>query len=100
MARKLIPAAAMAPGLAGCAMPMAGPIPGTVDDAAATVSRAYDCRLRVDRGRVLARFDRQQRPSFIAASASHAVKSYKAPHACGAAERERVAGELTALARR
>lgn len=84
---------------AGCSQ-MAGPIPGTVEYAAATVSRAYDCGLRVDRGRVLAKLDRQERPAFIAANASYAVRSYKAPHACGAAERVRVEGELTALSRR
>lgn len=97
---KRILAVTAALGLAGCNTQMAGPIPGTVEYAAATVSRAYDCGLRVDRNRVLARLDRQQRPVFIAANASYAVKSYRAPHICENAERERVAGELTALSRR
>jgi hypothetical protein len=100
MGQKLFLAAAAAFGLAGCNTQMAGPIPGTVEYAAATVSRAYDCGLRVDRGRVLAKLARQERPAFIAANASYAVKSYKAPHSCEATERKRVEGELSALSRR
>ena len=75
--------------LAGCNS-VAGPLPGTVEYAAATVSRAYDCGLRVDRGGILARLDRQDRQHFVEANARYAVKSYKAPHRCDTAERERV----------
>lgn len=101
MARKTLLAAGVAAlGLSGCTLQMGGSAPGTVEHAAATVSRAYDCGLRVDRARVLARLDRQQRQAFLAANAGYAVKSYKAPHSCGEAERQRVAGELKALARR
>lgn len=84
-------------GLAACTT--AGPVPGTVEYAAATVSRGYDCGLRVDRGRIIARLEKQERASFLAVNASYAVKSYKAPHACGSLERERVQGELAALSR-
>ena len=84
--------------LAACTV--AGPAPGTVDYAAATVSRAYDCGLRVERSRIIARLDRQERQRFVEANARYAVSSYRAPHACGAAERERVQGEVVALARR
>lgn len=97
VAKPLLGCAALL-GLAACTT--AGPVPGSVDYAAATVSRGYDCGLRVDRGRVIARFGRQERASFLAANAGYAVKSYKAPHACGSAERERVQGELAALSRR
>lgn len=100
MVVKFILAAGAALGLAGCNAQMAGPIPGTVEYAAATVSRAYDCGLPVDRSRVIARLDREARPAFIAVNAGYAVKSYKAPHACGAAERLRVQSELSALAPR
>lgn len=79
---------------------VAGPMPGTVEYAAATVSRAYDCGLRVDRGRIIARLDGQDRQRFIAANAGYAVKSYKAPHRCESTERERIKGEIGALARR
>lgn len=86
-------------GLAGCTT-VAGPLPGTVEYAAATVSRAYDCGLRVDRSRIIARLDRQDRQRFVEANAGYAVKSYKAPHRCDASERERVQGEIGTLARR
>ena len=79
---------------------VAGPVPGTVEYAAATVSRAYDCGLQVDRGRIIARLDSRDRQRFIAANAGYAVKSYKAPRRCEASERERVKGEIGALARR
>ncbi|MGX1742753.1 hypothetical protein ACWIEX_14485 [Bosea sp. NPDC055353] len=79
---------------------VAGPVPGTVEYAAATVSRAYDCGLRVDRGRIIARLDGRDRQRFIAANAGYAVKSYKAPHRCEASERERIRGEIGTLARR
>lgn len=79
---------------------VAGPIPGTVEYAAATVSRAYDCGLQVDRDRVIARLDARDRPRFVAANAGYAVKSYKAPHRCEASERERIKGEIGTLVRR
>lgn len=85
-------------GLSACTV--AGPVPGTVEYAAATVSRAYDCGLRVDRSRIIARIDRQERQRFVEANAQYAVASYRAPHACDSAERERVQGEVVALARR
>ena len=95
---KLASAAASLAVLGACAV--AGPVPGTVEYAAATVSRAYDCGLPVDRGRIIARLDQQDRPRFIAANAGDAVKSYKAPRRCESTERERVKGEIGALARR
>lgn len=85
--------------LAGCTS-LAEPLPGTVEYAAATVSRAYDCGLRVDRGGIMARLDRQERQHFAEANARYAVKSYKAPRRCDMAERERVQGAVGALARR
>jgi len=84
--------------LAACTV--AGPVPGTVEYAAATVSRAYDCGLQVDRSRIIARLDSGDRQRFIAANAGYAVKSYKAPHRCEASERERIKGEIGVLARR
>lgn len=95
---KLAAAAASFAAVGACTV--AGPVPGTVEYAAATVSRAYDCGLSVDRSRIIARLDRQDRPRFIAANAGYAVKSYKAPHRCEAGERERIKGEIGALARR
>ncbi|QEL26304.1 hypothetical protein FQV39_29640 [Bosea sp. F3-2] len=91
-------AGALLLGLGACTT--VGPVPGTVEYAAATVSRAYDCGLRVDRSRIIARLDRQERQRFIEANAGYAVKSYKAPRRCEASERERVQGEIGALARR
>jgi len=84
--------------LAACTV--AGPAPGTVEYAAATVSRAYDCGLRVDRGRIIAKLSRQERQRFVETNAQYAVASYRAPHACDTAERERVQGEVVALVRR
>ncbi len=98
MLPKRLFAGALLLGLSACTT--AGPIPGSVDYAAATVSRGYDCGLRVDRSRIIARLSGPERTAFIAANASYAVKSYKAPHACGTAERERVQGELVALSKR
>jgi phage-related minor tail protein len=91
-------AAALCAALAACTVD--GSQPGTVEYAAATVSRAYDCGLRVDRGRIIARLDGKDRQRFVAANAGYAVKSYKAPHRCESAERERVRSEIGALARR
>ncbi|WP_306222671.1 hypothetical protein [Bosea beijingensis] len=90
-------AASLSAALAACSV--AGPVPGTVEYAAATVSRAYDCGVPVDRSRIIARLDRQDRQRFVAASAGYAVKSYKAPHRCEASEREWIKGEIGALVR-
>lgn len=85
-------------GLAACST--VGPLPGTPEYLAARVSRAYDCGLRVNRNRVIAQLDRQERPRFLAANAAFAVKSYKAPRSCDASERSAVQREVGALARR
>lgn len=87
------------PALAGCTT-VAGPAPGTVDYAAARVARGYDCGVAVDRRGVMARLVPEERRRFLAANASFAVKSYKAPRHCDAAERSAVQRELSALARR
>ncbi|MGX1788466.1 hypothetical protein ACWIGM_17075 [Bosea sp. NPDC055332] len=84
--------------LAGCVA--AGPVPGTPEFTAAQVSRAYDCGLRVDRGRIIARLPAEQRGRFVSANASYAVKSYNAPRRCEAHERERLQQELRLGARR
>ena len=63
--------------LAGCTS-VAGPLPGTVEYAAATVSRAYDCGLRVDRGGIIARLDRHDRQRFVEANARYAVDQGRA----------------------
>ncbi len=97
MLRKPLLATLLLPGLAACTA--AGPVPGSVEYTAATVSRGYDCGLRVDRGGIVARLRPQERAAFTAVNARYAVKSYNAPHACGTAERERVQGELAALSR-
>jgi hypothetical protein len=78
--------------LAGCGA--AGPVPGSPEFTAAQVSRAYDCGLRVDRGRIIAHLPSEQRGRFVAANASYAVKSYNAPRRCEASERERLQAEL------
>jgi hypothetical protein len=83
-----------------CACTTTGPVPGTPEFAAARVSRAYDCGVRVDRGHVLARLSRAERQRFTMANAAFAVKSYKAPRACDAAERAAVQSDVAALARR
>ena len=87
-----------AAGLAGCVA--TGPAPGTPEFTAAQISRAYDCGLKVDRGRIIARLPAEQRGRFVAANASYAVKSYKAPRRCDAPERERLQAELRLGARR
>lgn len=81
-----------AAGLAGCTV--MGPMPGTPESTAAQVSRAYDCGLRVDRGRIIARLPAEQRGRFVAVNASYAVKSYNAPRRCEASEREQLQAEL------
>lgn len=91
-------AALAALGLAGCVA--TGPAPGTPEFAAARVSRAYDCGLSVDRARVIAGLGREERQRFVAANASYAVKSYKAPRRCEASEREKLRQELRLGARR
>jgi hypothetical protein len=85
-------AALAALSLAGCTM--AGPMAGTPEFTAAQVSRAYDCGLRVDRSRIIARLPAEQRGRFVSANASYAVKSYNAPRRCEASERERLQQEL------
>ncbi|KPF71819.1 hypothetical protein IP69_04865 [Bosea sp. AAP35] len=85
-------------GLSACTT--TAPMPGTPEFVAAQVSRAYDCGLRVDRGRVVSQLSRDERSRFMAANAAFAVKSYKAPRACDGAERVRVQREVAALARR
>jgi hypothetical protein len=85
-------------GLSACTT--AGPLPGTPEFAAAQVSRAYDCGLRVDRSRVVRRMPQEERQRFAMANAAYAVKSYKAPRACDPAERASVHRDVTALARR
>ena len=83
-----------------CACTTTGPMPGTPEFAAARVSRAYDCGVRVDRARIAARLARAERALFMTANAAFAVKSYKAPRACDAAERAAVQSDVAALARR
>ncbi|PZO00182.1 MAG: hypothetical protein DCF30_10195 [Hyphomicrobiales bacterium] len=85
-------------GLSACTT--MGPEPGTPEFAAAQVSRAYDCGLRVDRGQMLARLPREERQRFVAANASFAVKAYKAPRSCEASERASVQRDVAALGRR
>lgn len=85
-------------GLAACTA--AGPMPGTPEFAASRVSRAYDCGVRVDRGRVMARLPREERQRFVAANAAYAVKSYKAPRSCDVFERASIQRDVAALARR
>lgn len=85
-------------GLSGCTM--IGPVPGTPEFAAAQVSRAYDCGVRVDRGRVLARLSRDERERFVVANGAFAVKSYRAPRPCDAEERARVQRDVAELGRR
>lgn len=83
-----------------CACTTAGPPAGTPEFAAAQVSRAYDCGLRVDRNRVVRRMPQEERRRFAMVNAAYAVKSYKAPRACDAAERASVQRDVAALARR
>ncbi len=93
-------AALAACGLAGCVGTSVGPAPGTPEFTASRVSRAYDCGVGVDRGRIIAGRPREDRSRFIAANASYAVKSYKAPRRCEASERAELQRELQARARR
>lgn len=85
-------------GLAACTTVAA--LPGTPEFAAAQVSRGYDCGLRVERGRVLAKLPSDERQRFLAASSRFAVKAYKAPRRCDSGERLAVQRELGLLTRR
>ena len=87
------------PALAACTT-TAGPVPGTAEFAAVKVSRGYDCGVAVDRRRVMAGLAPAERGRFVAVNASLAVKSYKAPRHCDAAERSAVQHELAGLTRR
>lgn len=87
-------------GLGLCACTALGPLPGTPEYAASRVSRGYDCGVRVDRLRIAARLDREERARFLAAGSGFAVKAYKAPRACEASERADLQRELGHLARR
>lgn len=91
-------AALTALGLSGCIA--LGPLPGTPEYSASRVSRGYDCGLRVDRARIVARLDRAERARFLAAGSGFAVKAYKAPKSCDARERADIQRELGHLARR
>ncbi len=75
-------------------------MPGTPEYAAAMVSRGYDCGLRVERGRVVAVYQGDERRRLIAANQDFAVRSYNLPRACTETERAAVASELRAIARR
>jgi hypothetical protein len=74
--------------------------PGTPEYAAAIVSRGYDCGLRVERGRVVAVYQGDERRRLIATNQALAVRSYNLPRACSEAERASVAGELRSISRR
>jgi hypothetical protein len=76
------------------------PAPGTPEGSAAIVSRAYDCGLRVERGRVVRSFSGEERRRFVDANAAFAVRSYNAPRPCTEAERAVVASALLAAQRR
>lgn len=91
-------AALTALGLSGCIA--LGPLPGTPEYSASRVSRGYDCGVRSDRARILARLDREERARFLAAGSGFAVKAYKAPQSCDAHERAEIQRELAQLARR
>jgi hypothetical protein len=85
---------------AGCnGMGAAPPPAGTPEYAAFLTSRAYDCGVRVERGRIIARHRGEDRTRYISAGQGYAVRAYKKPEACGLFERERVAAELRALSR-
>ncbi len=96
--QKLCLAALTALGLGACTA--LGPLPGTPEYAASRVSRGFDCGVRVDRARIAARLDREERARFAAASSGFAVRAYKAPKACDASERADLQRELGHLARR
>jgi hypothetical protein len=91
-------AALTALGLGACTA--LGPVPGTPEYAASRVSRGFDCGVRVDRARIAARLDREERARFSVANSAFAVKAYRAPKACDASERADIRRELGHLARR
>lgn len=92
---RLLPAGLALLCLAACTT--VEPVPGTPEFAASRVSRAYDCGLRPDRGRVMSRLERQERPRFVAANQAFAVKAYRAPKGCDATERSTIQRELAGL---
>ncbi|MGL4439355.1 MAG: hypothetical protein ACRCUE_08795 [Bosea sp. (in: a-proteobacteria)] len=75
-------------------------VPGTPEYAASIVSRGYDCGLRVERGRLVAVYQGDERRRLIATNQALAVRAYNLPRACTEAERASVAGELRSIARR
>jgi hypothetical protein len=75
-------------------------MPGTPEYAASIVSRGYDCGLRVERGRVVAVYQGEERRRLIATNQALAVRSYNLLRACTEGERAAVAGELRSIARR
>ncbi len=75
-------------------------MPGTPEYAAALVSRGYDCGLRVERGRVVAAYGRDDRRRFVSTNQLLAVRSYNAPKECSDTERAGVADALRQLAKR
>jgi hypothetical protein len=86
--------------VAGCNSVGAAPPPaGTPEYSAFLTSRAYDCGLRVERGRIIARHRAEERARYISAGQGYAVRAYRKPEACGLFEREQVAAELRALSR-
>lgn len=97
-ATKVCLAALAALSLAGCVA--TGPAPGTPEFAASQVSRAYDCGVRVDRGRIIARLAPEERRRFVVANASYAVQSYKAPRRCEPEERANLQRALRVGGRR
>jgi hypothetical protein len=84
---------------AGCTAIAAPPPIGTPEYAAFLTSRAYDCGLRVERGRIIARHRGEERVRYISAGQGYAVRAYRKPESCGLFEREQVAAELRALSR-
>jgi hypothetical protein len=94
--------------LAGLALPLARAAgqkhtayrPGTTQYAAAMVSRGYECGLRVERGRMVAVHQGDERRRMIAANQDFALRSYNLPRACTEAERAAVASALRAMSRR
>jgi hypothetical protein len=84
---------------AGCNSIVGAPSPGSPEYAAFLTSRAYDCGLSVQRGRIIARHRGPERTRYISAGQGYAVRAYAKPEGCGAFERERIAAELRALYR-
>ncbi|MGL4729743.1 MAG: hypothetical protein ACRCWO_13420 [Bosea sp. (in: a-proteobacteria)] len=97
--RRILAAVALSSLAAGCNTMVAAPAPGTPEYAAFLTSRAYDCGLSVQRGRIIARHRGEERARYISAGQGYAVRAYKKPEGCGVFEREQVASELRALYR-